>query len=375
MNTFNSRAHYSWSFHELLVAVAAVALMGLRAPIALAAAPQPKVEFDLGYQVECHDVTARGFALSHPDEKVIEADLQITVRLARGEERDLEQLLFEITSPAERLRVVDFLPKTQIETEMDGGIEVTKTTETTRTFGATAGSGFSLSTSAANPHSVTTAGILPSANANASTTHRNELKETSKKTPPGTAVVVSGTIDNEHGVFFKLKRSSKAPFEGTKFLSFRFVVPSHWRGDWVVVSAQARGTVKRSVFFKSVEPCGQMSAFVGLHLAGDAEAERAASDLAESQAHYLAGAGLKEQPAAKITELALSASPWQTARPRSAVKPFAATLRTAHKPFGQFGLFASDDAGRNAAQNQAVSDRTSELKDALGRLAEFAHAP
>ncbi|HEV3006528.1 MAG TPA: hypothetical protein VGX78_18810 [Pirellulales bacterium] len=340
----------------------------------MAGAPQPRVEFDLGYLVECHDVTARGFALSHPDEKVVEADLQISVRLAQGEERDLEQLLFEITSPAGRLRVVDFLPKTQIETEMDGGIEVTKTTETTRTFGATAGSGFSLSTAADHPHSITTAGILPSANANASTTHRNELKETSKKTPPGTAVVVSGTMDNEHGVFFKLKRSTKGSFEGTKVVSFRFVVPADWRGDWVVVSAQARGMVKRSLFFKSVEPCGETKAFVGLHLAGDAEAERAASDLAESQALYWAGAGVKEQPAAQIAELALAARPWQTAKSQTAAKqPLAATLRTCHKPFAQV-LFGSDENAHRAAHGQGANDRTADLKESLDRLAKLAHA-
>jgi hypothetical protein len=219
--------------------------------------------------------------------------------------------------------------------------------------------------------------VLPSASANASTTHRNELKETSKKVPPGKMIVASGTMDNEHGVFFKLKRSSAAPFEGTKLVSFRFVVPADWRGDWVVVSAQARGTVRKSLFFKSIEPCGETKAFVGLYLAGDASAQHVALELAESQALYLAG-GEKEQPTV-IGELAMAANPWQTARPQTGSKA-SPLSRTCHKPLGP-GLFAPNEgnahrvfASNSASQRNAGEDRASVLKQALNRMARLSHS-
>ena len=367
--------------HGWFLAIAALALAAWHVPAASARAIQPKVDFDLGYQVECHDVTGQAFALLHPNEKVVEANLRISVRLARGEEQDIEQLLFEITSPAERLRVVDFLPRTQLENEAADGIEVTQTTEPVHSVGATAGSGFSLSAGGGNVHGTVGAQILPSANASASTTHRKELKESSKKIPPGKMIVASGTLDNEHGVFFKLKRSAVASFEGTKSVSFRFVVPADWRGDWVVVSAQARGTFKRSLFFKAVEPCGETKAFVGLYLAGDAAAERAALELAESQELYLAGSGEKEQPEAAITELALAASPWQTAKSQGAAKQRAAVkqshalpLRTCQKPFAPGGLFASNDGSGRVPQHGPGGDRTTVLKQALNRMAKLSRA-
>ncbi|HUY31700.1 MAG TPA: hypothetical protein VMV69_02895 [Pirellulales bacterium] len=345
---------------------------------AQARAAQPKVDFDLGYKVECHDVTEQAFALMHPNEKVVEAEVRISVRLARGEEREIEQLLFEITSPGERLRVVDFLPKTQLESDAADGIEVTKTTETTRSVGATAGSGLSFSTfSAAGGNAYNPVGtqILPSANASVGTTHRKALSETSKKIPPGKVVVASGTLDNEHGVFFKLKRSAVTSFEGTKLISFRFVVPAHWRGDWVVLSAQARGTFKRSLFFKAVEPCGEIKAFLALYLAGDALAERAALELAESQALYLAGSGENEHSDTAISELALAASPWQTAKPRSAAtQPRTLQRQTCLKPFATGGLFASHDGADRDHGHASTGDRMTVLKQALNRMAKLSRA-
>ncbi len=217
--------------------------------------------------------------------------------------------------------------------------------------------------------------ILPSANANVGTTHRKALTETSKKIPPGKVVVASGTMDNEHGVFFKLKRSAVTSFEGTRLLSFRFVVPSDWRGDWVVLSAQASGTFKRSMFFKAVESCGETKVFLGLYLAGDAAGERAALELAESQALYLAGSGETDGTGPTIAELALAASPWQTAKPR----PTAPTSRgmprqTCHKPFTTGGLFAPHDGSSRANGHTSADDRTSMLKQALRRMAKLSRA-
>jgi hypothetical protein len=352
-----------------------LALAAWLASPAQARSDQPKVDFDLGYKVECHDVTDQAFAMLHPNEKVVEADLRISVRLARGDETEIEQLLFEITSPGERLRVVDFLPKTQLESEAADGIQVTKTTETTRSLGATAGSGFSFSAGSGNAHASLGAQILPSASANATTTHHKALTETSKKIPPGKVVVASGTMDNEHGVFFKLKRSVVTSFEGTKVVSFRFVVPADWRGDWVVVSAQARGTIKRSLFFKAIEPCGETKAFVGLYLAGDGPAERAALELAESQALYLAGSGQHEQSDPAITKLALAASPWQSAKPRpTTAQTRARTRQTCHKPFTTGGLFVSHDGAYRANAHTSAADRTTLLKQALIRMARLSRA-
>jgi hypothetical protein len=279
---------------------------------ASAFADAPAVSFDLGYMVECYDVTPQAFALLHPDEKIIEADLRVSVRMEKGEQKDVEQLQFEFTSPGERLRVIDFMPRTQIEAEATDPIEVVKTSETVRAIGGTLGGTVSLSGGNSHVTGVVATSALPAGNANA--THRNELKETTKKTPPGKVVVASGTLANEHGVFFKLHQSSAASFEGIKRLSFRFVVPSRWSGDWVVLSCQATGTVKRW-FTKSTELIGESKAFLALYVSGNTSAEQAALALAETQERYLAVASSKDHEIMIVDALAMEARPWRQSAP------------------------------------------------------------
>lgn len=354
--TFRSR---SFPLAAMVLALAAWA-----SPVAPACAAQPKVGFDLGYVVECRDVTQQAFALLHPNEKVIEANLRLTVRLENGEERDLEQLLFEITSPAERLRIVDFLPKTQLEVDEKDGIEITKTKETINTIGGSLGTNLSVTARDGKSNGLVLTQALPAVNAN--TTHRNQTQETSKKIPQGKVVIASGTQDNEHGVFFKLKPSAVAPFEGTKTLSFRFVVPGEWRGDWVVLSAQAKGHFKR-YFFKTVEECGQAKAFIGLYLAGDAEAQRAAIELAEQQESYFAGKNDKDRCGLAIAELAMAARPWQTAAPRATNEPGPFRIhRTYYKPFDPFA--------RDAEEAGDCGDASAALKRTLDRMVRYSHA-
>lgn len=330
-------------------------------------AVQPKVSFDLGYGVECRDVTPQAFALLHPHEKIVEANLRVSVRLEQGDEKDVDQLQFEITSPAERLRIIDFLPRTQIEAEAADNIEVVSTTETIRSLGGTLGPTVTVTGGTANAFGTFVTQPLPAANANA--THRNELKETTKKVPPGRPVVTSGTLENEHGVFFKLKRTAAGSFEGTKLFSFRFVAPGDWRGDWLVISCQAQGTVHR-YFFKSHEEIGATKAFLALYLAGDSMAERAAVELAEAQEQYFAVKPPKDRYDLIITTLATEARPWRAASHTHNVAAAVKTPVTCLKPVTSGGVFKFA-----AAEKPKSCEASSWLKQTLDRVARFSAAP
>jgi hypothetical protein len=325
----------------------------------------PKVGFDLGYMVECHDVTPQAFALVHPDEKIIEADLRVSVRVEKGEERDVEQLEFEITSPGERLRIVDFLPRTLIESEAADHIEVVKTTETVRSVGATVGTTVSFNAGNEHANGAVVTSALPAGNANA--THRDELKETTKKVPPGRAVITSGTLVNEHGVFFKLRRSASGTFEGIKPFSFRFVVPAQWRGDWMVISSKATGNVKR-YFFKSTEEVGSSKAFLALYLAGATPAERAALEMAEAQEQYFAVKPAKDRYDLIITTLATEARPWRSSSQTHTMAASVRTPVTCLKPINAGAVF-------KFAAEEKPCKACDRLKQTLDRVARFSAAP
>lgn len=352
MRTSSSLARHR-SFQ--LVATLVMMVFPLSSP---AAANQPKVEFDLGYVVEAHDVTPQAFALLHPDEKVVEANLRVSVRMDQGDEKDVEQLQFEITSPGGRLRVIDFLPRTQVQPEAADSIEVVKTSETIRSLGATVGTTVTVGGGTGHINGAVVTSALPAGNANA--THRNELKETTKKIPPGKAVIASGTLDNEHGLFFKLRRTPSGTFEGIKPFSFRFVVPSDWRGDWLVLSCEARGTVKR-YFFKSTEVIGTRKAFLALHLAGDVVSERVALDLATAEEQYLATKPAKERYEL-IDALANEAQAW-----RSSAESRTAETVTCMKPVTS-GIF------KFASAKVDTTAPCHRVKQSLDRLARFSAA-
>lgn len=333
-----------------------------------ASAASPKVSFDLGHQVECHDVTPQAFALLHPDEKVIEADLRVSVRLLQGNEADLDELQFELTSPGERLRVVDFVPKTVIENDSVDGTEVVKTTETIQSVGAGIGTTVSIGGGAGNVHGNVITQALPNGSANA--THRKELKETTKKMPPGKVVVASGTLENAHGVFFKLRRSAKVGFEGTQPLSFRFVVPADWRGDWIVLSCSATGRVKH-YFFKSIEQVGTAKAFLGLYLAGDAQAERAGQELSEAQEQYFASKPPADRYDLIITTLATEARPWRDPSHTHNMSCPWKTAVTCYKPVATKHFFRFASKASPCPSGEACAS----LKQALDGVARFSAAP
>lgn len=252
-----------------------VLLPSLFAPPAAASEP-PQVEFDLACAIDCEEVTPAAFAALHPEEKVIQAVFRVSVRLIAGEESALEELVIDITSPEQRLRVLDFSPDTQLESLTTGTVEISKTSETMQAIGAKLGGDINLPTWPIDAH-LSPGGDL-------GRTKRDVVTEKVEKISPQYAVLTSGTTHQGYGVFFKLKRSLHGSFEGVHEFACKLIVPREWRGDWVLVACQARG-LRTKYFVKSSGPCGQDTASVGLYLAGDRQAKEAAFALAHAQGH------------------------------------------------------------------------------------------
>jgi len=106
--------------------------------LATAHAGPPKVGFDVGYSVECRDVTPSEFAEAYPNSKIIEARFEVSSLVLRGEQEDIKELIYVIWSPEKRLRVVDFEPKTRMESEFTDPIQIVKTEENAATIGGRA---------------------------------------------------------------------------------------------------------------------------------------------------------------------------------------------------------------------------------------------
>lgn len=232
----------------------------------LVQAAGPQITFDFGRVAECAEIDGDDF-LHTAGEKVVELKLRISVHLLSGNIRDVEEVRIEIADRQSQMRVHSFSPSTQMASHLAGDIEWSKTTEEGHSLGA------SLGGELPTPVGGLIAHVTPTISGG--TTNAEKITEKQLRLAPKFAVVASGTINQEHGVFFKLRSSSQSSLEGTHDLTVRFLVPARWRGDSVRVCCQATGTEK-VLWIKQQTTWAHTCAPVALYLAGDAEARQAA---------------------------------------------------------------------------------------------------
>jgi hypothetical protein len=172
------------------------------------------------------------------------------------------------------MRVHSFSPGTQLTSHWSEDIVWSKIDEETNTLGA------SLGGEIPTPIGGVIAHVTPTISGGH--TNREKITEKQVRVAPKFAVVASGTIGQEHGVFFKLRSSPQNSLEGTHELTVRFIVQENWRGDSVRVCCQATGTEK--VFWtKQQTTWAHVCGGVALYLAGDARARQAAIRYVDSR--------------------------------------------------------------------------------------------
>lgn len=248
-------------------------------------AEDARVVFDVPDRIECKDVTPAKCAAMHPTVKVIEAKFRISASLAEGAEESLVDFTYMISSPNLRLKILDYLPNTTLESRYaDDRIEVADFTKETDTQSAEARVGYSIF----------------SLNALATRVAQKTEQNNYEKIAPKSLVLASGTMNRGHGVFYKLRPSNSASLEGSKEFSFLAIVPRGWRGDWCTFVCSGRAAKKNLLGTQNVT-AGVTKVDVGLYLCGDEEAGSLASKLcAIQQADNGALARQSAQEAMKI---------------------------------------------------------------------------
>ena len=225
-----------------------------------------QVAFDLPSAVECRDVTPKEFSEVHPTLKVIEAKFHISARMIEGTPSDIVEF-FYVFKTDQTMRITDYLPNTTLESSVaEDHVEVTDSTENSKATGLDA--------------HVTNKPLIfgGSHNQSSKKSESSHYKQIAAKD----LVLASGTIDREHGVFFRLRPSRTESLEGGKEFMFVAIVPKTWRGSLCTMSCAAKAT-KHSVISTSVVPSGSDQVQVGMYLVGDVQAAALAEDLLLAQ--------------------------------------------------------------------------------------------
>ncbi|HPM83158.1 MAG TPA: hypothetical protein PLF81_20795, partial [Candidatus Anammoximicrobium sp.] len=91
-----------------------------------------EVSFDVMPTVGCRDVTTAEFAEANPDERLIEAHVEVSSLIRQGNEGDLLQYFYRFDSPRRTMRIVDYTPKTTLASDVAGNVTIEKKKETTK---------------------------------------------------------------------------------------------------------------------------------------------------------------------------------------------------------------------------------------------------
>jgi hypothetical protein len=249
----------------------AVALLLVFTSASRSQAAEPELTFDFGRTLACRDVTSDEFSKAFPDERVVECTLRLSVHLTAGAMDAVGAVRVEITDCDARLRVHDFSPRTRLESEFSKDIETTKTVESSHSLSASLGGEIPAPVGGVLAHVTPTIG--------GGMGGKEIITEKQTRVAPRLTVVASGTMNEEHGVFFTLRPSAQSSLEGVHELTVQFIVPLAWRGDAVRISCQATGEQK-VLWMKQQKVFGEKSMPVALYVAGDSGARRAADRFA-----------------------------------------------------------------------------------------------
>jgi len=199
-----------------------ILLIMMLAPATIAIAAGPRIQFDMP------SVAVASQADTGDD---VSIDLVISSlvfdgrRHAGGDDPPVDHLLVRCRM-RDPLPIVNYQPKTELQSDFAGPISVTNKDEKIDSFG------LSLDGSV---HAIGAGRV------GADDTRKQSDSTQFQRQAPMQAVVASGTTDRGHGVYFKYRWTAQQVLEGEKPIRITLAAPENWRGGLLDVSVTAVG--------------------------------------------------------------------------------------------------------------------------------------
>ncbi len=196
------------------------------------------VTFDMAPAAVARPVTGGPWTVL-PGYEAVEVRLQVSTLIDPGLREPVEQLLYRFASRERQAIVLDYSPRTEMLSAIDGAVEVVITDEATQHVG--------LNMTGVYPPVKTDACLDQNQKNLQSTKYRQQVKHES--------VVASGTIDQSRGAYFKLRSAYDRTLEGDKPFSLILQLPLGWQTSTLDVQLQAGGnTVNRVALSLPIKP-------------------------------------------------------------------------------------------------------------------------
>lgn len=222
------------------------------------------IQFDVPVVVEACEIPSE---LDSFNERLVEIVIPVST-LISGKDRDaVKEFNFQVHWNRNVYPLIDYAPRTQMQSDIEGLIAVEKQKERTTNLG------FSANGRIEN---------VVNLNANAGGSQSNSETLRFDRIPEQEILVASGTIHRGTGAFFRFHPSKQFTLEGGRDLIVTFRVPMNWRGGVLRVVCSAEG--KRKLFAGLTEPISATKTFiVPTYLKGDDQARRTAIEYVQRE--------------------------------------------------------------------------------------------
>lgn len=165
----------------------------------------------------------------------------------------VDEFVVEIESPSRALRVLDFWPKTELYSQIDGSIAVESQAQKNHNVSFNVSGGYEPFARGA---------------ANGDFHSQQQTNEHYQRRPPMQLLTSSGTIGRGYGVFYKF-RPGAVVLEGEREIALLVEAPAGWRADLLHVSMRAVGG---NAGAHGSRDLGATELWTAVHRSGDSEA-------------------------------------------------------------------------------------------------------
>lgn len=231
-----------------------------------AVAGGPPVEFDVPAMLSAREIVAPDTAPVSPY-KTIEIVVPVTSEIRAADRKHINEFRFDISWNRKIFPVVDYGPKSQTTSNIEGLIAVEQSVDS--------GGSISLNANSEKLEVLSLSGKGDLSN-------RKNQRKSFKEIPDHQTLVASGTIKRGTGAFFRFHPSRTETLEGGRDVVIAYRVARDWQGG--VLRVECRATGERKVFGSLTEPIDVSEAFiVPLHLDGDQQSLSAALDFVRAE--------------------------------------------------------------------------------------------
>lgn len=198
--------------------------------------------------------------------KLVRLRIAVSTRVDAHFAGQVSEFTVEFLSPTHTMRMLDYWPKHEVYSDVEGNISIERSLENGQAAG--------VNLSASYEPWVRGGAKLDSQ-------VKTNLHQRFAQKPQLQLLASSGTMQRGYGVFFKFRPGPVATLDGTREVAFLAEVPTSWRADMLQVIMRASGSPHRSSQHNSNQSSalGSCRLWTIVHLEGDAVAAAQAQRL------------------------------------------------------------------------------------------------